>query len=594
VTGLLLILVGAVLFTAAGVIRAARGRVRRHGIFALAWRWLSGAPHHGQAITDAGWARPGTRALTQTGHARRWWYLPRRTRALRRTASTVTAVLIAWGLVFERAATLIVLAVSAAAGTVLGVCAALLWARRRTHRRTWVEPAHLAAAELAGLPPAADPASWLEITPDRSLVIARLPPNYRADAAGRRLLAETLASRLGLEHPETTWKLAGPAPRLEITQSAPPPARVSLADALPFLERAKDDEIVWGPGKNKTVVKTSLSGESPHVGLSMGSGAGKSVTARSLLAQMLHHGAIGLVLDFKKISHHWADGLPNVVIVRSPQEIHDALIWLGEEVERRNEVTLAGMTHDGEQTANPGPRLIVVAEELNATVSQLRAYWRKIRPKDGPSRPPSLDALDMVSFTGRQVLVNLVYIGQRLSDKATGGGGDARENIGVIAMARFRPQTWKLLCPDYPMPPRVLTPGHLHVVSDRVQAAQGIFMTWAEARRWALSGIVSMLPAGMPGARATAETAARLALPAGPDQPEQDISTVFGPSPVSGGVTLTQAVEAGVFGDLTLAGVRTARYRDPAFPASTGQRGLAKLYDLQALADYAAARAAAA
>ena len=35
----------------------------------------------------------------------------------------------------------------------------------------------------------------------------------------------------------------------------------------------------------------------------------------------------------------WADGLPNVSIVRRPAEIHAALCWLGREVARRNEVT---------------------------------------------------------------------------------------------------------------------------------------------------------------------------------------------------------------------------------------------------------------
>jgi hypothetical protein len=54
----------------------------------------------------------------------------------------------------------------------------------------------------------------------------------------------------------------------------------------------------------------------------MGSGAGKSVTARSPAAQLLHSGAIALILHYKRISHQWARDLPNVVIARRPAEIH--------------------------------------------------------------------------------------------------------------------------------------------------------------------------------------------------------------------------------------------------------------------------------
>jgi hypothetical protein len=315
------------------------------------------------------------------------------------------------------------------------------------------------------------------------------------------------------------------------------------------------------------------------------------VTARSLLAQMLSKGAIGLVLDYKMISHQWAEGLPNVVIARRPAEIHQALLWLGREVERRNEVALAGADIDGNVTADVGPRIFVVAEELNATMDRLRAYWREIRTKDDPARSPAIEALDMASFTGRQVKANILYIGQRLSNKATGGGGDARENIGVIAFARWRATTWKMLAPDFPMPPKNLTPGRVHVVSDHVAEAQGIFLTPAQARELALSGVVSPVPHGMPGRRPdTAETAPVAALESGPDLRGATGKPVNPAAPVSGAATLREAVDAGILGPLRIAGARTARHRDATFPRPVGHDGTAEMYDLQALMDWAAAR----
>jgi len=375
--------------------------------------------------------------------------------------------------------------------------------------------------------------------------------------------------------------LAGPKPRLELTASQPPPQRVSVEDVRQALALAKPDELVWGLGKRGAVVKTSLSGDSPHVGLSMGSGAGKSVTARALLAQQLHRGAIGLVLDYKMISHQWAEGLPNVMIYRRPHEIHAALLWLGREVERRNEVALAGADMDGNVHAVVGPRLIVVAEELNATAARLKAYWRQQRDKDDPARSPALEALDATSFMGRQVLVNIIYIGQRLSVRAAGGDGDARENIGVIAFSRYSASNWKMLAPDFPMPPKSLAPGRLQVVGDGVRETQGIFLTAAEARELAVSGAVSPLPAGMPGARVTAPAATLIP---GPDQ-----ATVLAPEAAAvtaapAGVTLAEAVREGIV-SRSLAALRIARHRGQ-LPEPTGLRGTAHVFDPVALAEW--------
>lgn len=584
----LLFLAGVIAFAVLGVLAIARQRIRAHGPHVLAWRWLTGMPHHGDPLTDAGWGRPGTKALSQTGHVRRWWFRPREVRAAWRTGLTVAGFAAAWGLLFHRTATLLVIAVCAVAGMAFGMLWLVRWAQTVKHRRTWLKPAHLQAAPLVGLPIAASPASWLEVALDRSLVVATLPPGWNGDGPAKARLVSTLTGKLGIEAPEVRWQLAGPRPRLEIAQSAPPPRLVTLADAMPAIEAAADDEVVWGFGKKSAAVQSSLSGDSPHLGLSMGSGAGKSVTARSLLAQLLYHGAVGVILDQKEISHMWADGLPNVAVYREPAEIHAALLWLGGEVRRRNKVALAGADIEGQVHANVGSRIIVIAEELNATVDELRGYWQQIRDKKAdPARPPSLTALDKVSFTGRQSRVHIVYIGQALSAKAMGGGRDSTENMGVIAFSRYKPRTWKMLASDHPMPPNDLHPGRLQVVSNRVQAAQGIKMSGAEARELALSGVVSPLPYGMPGGpRDTADTGRRdIAVHA-----LELRKTSASASPETGPVTLRQAVEAGLLPGLNLAGARTARHRDPAFPARTGRDGLAEMYDPKALADYGRAR----
>lgn len=541
-------------------------------------------------------ARGALRWLTAGRHAGR----VRAVRAGRRMGGAAATAAALYGTAAAPEVTLPVLAVLASGSAGYGAYRAREWQRRRSHHRRWVRPAYTAAQDIARWPEGDHPSKWLTVTPDRSIVTARLPLGWKGEASEQARLSQVLATRLGIESPVIRYQLAGAKPKLELTQSPPPPGKTVFADALGALSRAKDDEWVWGPGKRGAWVTTSLSGDSPHAGISMGSGAGKSTLARWLLAQMLHRGAIGLVLDIKWLSHRWAEGLPNVAVVHRPAEIHAALCWLGGdggavqgEVNRRNEVAWVSADIDGNVGADVGPRVIVLCEELNDTMKAVRSWWRETRSASDPVRPPSLDALDRVSFTGRQVRVHLVYIGQALSAAAMGGGRDSTENVGVIAFARTKQRTWKMLAPDHPMPKMSGVPGRIHVVSDEVRECQAVLMTGAEAREYALSGVVSPLPYGMPGAPVQAAggpvQAGTLALRSGEDlgfvPPDQGFS-VSVVSPGTPAVTLREAVESGVL-RMSLAAARKARTRRPDFPEPVGRDGTAELYDLSALADYA-------
>ena len=271
-----------------------------------------------------------------------------------------------------------------AAGALASVLLAAWWVRRWNHYRKWLRPTHWAAHEIAQIDERRNPRTWLEIAPDRSKVVAALPPGWPAEAKDKQRLVAILTAKTGIESPDASWRLAGPKPRLTLTAAQPPPARVTLADIRAAIDRAKADEVVWGLGRSQAPVITGLDSDSPHGGLSMGSGAGKSIAARAFAAQMLYKGCLVIILDYKMISHQWAKGLPNVVIYRRPHEIHAALCWLGGdptrdiegEANRRNEVALAGADFEGNVHAVVGDRIVVICEELNATMSKLRALAR--------------------------------------------------------------------------------------------------------------------------------------------------------------------------------------------------------------------------
>jgi hypothetical protein len=242
---------------------------------------------------------------------------------------------------------------------------------------------------------------------------------------------------------------------------------------------------------------------------------------------------------------------------------------------------------EGNVHAMVGSRLIVICEELNATMSVLRAYWRQLRNEDKSlqQRSPALDALDQANLMGRQVKVNLVYMGQRLSVKAVGGDGDARESIGVLAFGRYSASNWKMLAPDFPMPSSSRRPGRIQVVSDHVRETQAVYMTAVEARELAVAGKVTPCPAGMPGRRAVpGETYPQISTADLPFVSETRPHVLDGPALV----TLSEAVELKIV-SRSLFALRKASQRDPGFPERQGMRGLAGEYDPVELSNYDAA-----
>lgn len=583
VNPLILAAVAVPLFTGVAFMAALRALVQRHGAGAVAWRWFTGHPLDGHHRTNATWNRRATRVLHPTGRAVAWHHLRRRTRAGIRTGSTLAAGVLGWGLLLHRTATFAVLAVLAAGACAVAVPRAVRTVRAHQHNRTWVRPLDRALTHAMTMPPVR-----LAVEPDRSKVVVWLPEEFTGDDRERQAITRSVTEKLAIEAPEAAWSLSrkdGGRPTVTFTQSDPPPAKVPFTMIEDAVADAQEHEIVMGLGKRSEVVKISVDNDSPHLGLSMGSGDGKSTVAKNQAAQLLHHGALLLVLDIKLISHMWARGLPNVSYAGTPAEIEDALVWLAAEVTRRNQVALAAADIEGKVHANVGPRIFVLAEELNATQNRLRAWWNRDMEMKG--RSPGSNALDEVMFLGRQVLVNVEQIGQRLSVKAT-GSGDARENLGVLVFSDPTAAAWKMLCPQHAMPAATGHLGRLQVVTrKKVQETQGAFLTGVQARQLALSGTVAVPRPDMPCVSAIGPVlpAPQITAPS----PDQQVvvghpAAVLGPP---GAVTLREATDAGLF--RTIEAARKAAQR-PGFPGVVGERDRANLYDVGDIHAYRAGK----
>src|SRR5487761_1255641 len=306
----LLLLIPAVLavFALSGVLGHFDKRVSKHGIHALTWRWLTASGNWtGKPVTNRGLTRPGTKALTPTGHAHRRWYLPRWQHAAWRIQWTLVTLLTSASLLVRFRSTVSYLGVTAAAGAGYGAWRTWAWAQEYTHRRSYVKPLHVRLAAKAGIPVANHPDSWVDVPRDLSYARLTWPKNSALpEPQDRQAIEAVTASTLGMRNPKAKWQFTGPRLGLTHTPPVPPPARVALADIRQAIIEADVDDLILGVGEDGKIVKVSLHNDAPHLGLSMDSGKGKSVSVRCIVPQVLFRGGIALILDNKLVSHPWA------------------------------------------------------------------------------------------------------------------------------------------------------------------------------------------------------------------------------------------------------------------------------------------------
>ena len=209
----LLILGAFVLFALTGILKHGQQRLDKHGIHALAWRWLTGQPWHGTPLTNAGWKRKGAPpAFTRTGHAPRFHFRPRWQRTAMRTGSTLAFILIVYGLIINIWLTIDFLLAAIGLLAILGCWQAWMRWQRRKHRRAWIEPVHAIVAPIVGIPVANKPSSWLAIEQDRSKAVFQLPPGQDfTDPKLQERIVRAASRTLGIEASSPQWALAGPS-----------------------------------------------------------------------------------------------------------------------------------------------------------------------------------------------------------------------------------------------------------------------------------------------------------------------------------------------------------------------------------------------
>jgi hypothetical protein len=294
-------------------------------------------------------------------------------------------------------------------------------------------------------------------------------------ADDRRYISSVVHAKVPVRGLVESWDQVGPAVRATWTVRARPPRRVDAGDLVVALGRLPEHEFYLGAGASTTPVVVSLHADSPHIAISAGSGAGKSVLAALVAVQVLARGGEVIILD-RKSSHRWARDHDRVTYATKPAAMHAALVWAGELADQRNSQAL----HEADDW-DPGHRVLILAEELNGTIGQLRAFWDDTRTGGDPKVSPALRALGEILYMGRSAKVNVVGVAQMLTARAI-GGPESRENFGIRALARYSSNSWRMLA-GIPMPPPSRALGRWQVVvGGTAQETQVAYLTPSQCR----------------------------------------------------------------------------------------------------------------
>lgn len=222
------------------------------------------------------------------------------------------------------------------------------------------------------------------------------------------------------------------------------PSILPFNEATDWIESVGPSGVVLGVDSLGQPITTDLDDDSPHILVSAPTGRGKSAIARSVAVQRLARGDIVVFLDIKRHSHRWAQALaPNVHYAKSVQDIGGALVNLGRELHRRNHVVDAFDPSRPVSEAPVGPRIIVVFEEMNATMASLKSLDKRL-PEGSYS---AHQGLEDVSFMGRAVKMHLVSFAQLATYRAS-GGSEIVENYGTRILVGHSPQAWRYLASD--------------------------------------------------------------------------------------------------------------------------------------------------
>lgn len=320
-------------------------------------------------------------------------------------------------------------------------------------------------------------------------IILSLPPAFAGVSEKQHKNLENLiAKKLGVKEMSTSLQLEGSSPRILLRVPAQLPDLISFSEIEAYLLASSEYNPFYGMTAGGEGLNISMQGDSPHMAVSAGSGAGKSEMIKVLAMQALRWGWNVIILDWKEESQEWIKGLDGVRYVSDIDSIHDMGVALGEEVEARKANPSA-----------PRPKMLVICEEWSLTADLLSDYWTALRSmsdaeekRSMPTRSPALTGFKKIIYTGRALGMFEMLVAIRFSARVTGGNADLRESFQVILMARYKTATIKMLAGNikpFPANKPKERGRWVAVMGDEAVVYRAPLVTDAEARAFATSGV---------------------------------------------------------------------------------------------------------
>jgi len=447
------------------------------------WAWVFGWPMNGAPVPGMTAADRGLWRLRRAG-----W----------RHSCLAAAVMLLIATFTDPAGVLIIAAAAVLAAVFLG----WHWWKARPHHREYTVPLHhqlrQAGVPLDGYPPE----KHLVIPLARDRAEFHLPHGWHAPEHVLDNVEKAIAATVGLGAGyQVTRKLDGR--KRHVVLSKPPlwPGRVGLADIMPEIEKAPQWYIPVGLGRGGEPFGFQIAeaGANPH-GLINGPSltAGKSTTAKLICSVFMRHGGVVIICDVAQLSHPWAHtyidgGAPNVVVLRTVEEIADALIWLKGEMEDRVTVGVYAQRRSGALDCDLGVKILLLLEEMVSLMADLKDDY-----------PDAVEALVKLVVRGRHPGIHVCILAQRAEARTLAAkyGAQVRENLGWKFLGvGTSPATLKFLAEGLAYPPGGVKGGQGRygaVVGREWADVQVAYLTNEEAFELATSGAVAALPAGFP------------------------------------------------------------------------------------------------
>lgn len=290
-------------------------------------------------------------------------------------------------------------------------------------------------------------------------------PVVTLDEGTQKRIALAAGQRLGIMDVDASWVIKGSQTYVDLSPRQRAPRSLTFAEVRHYFMDASPTKPFVGLGPKRVPVYADLDNDGPHIGISGGTGTGKSTLLRIILVQRLLGGAGLVVCDYKVTSHPWARRIAQedptrVLYVCDEEPISDAILAVYAEFERRREL----LKTDPAALESFRPVDLLV-EELNSLASRLRTWWgherRRIIAEAKeldepvpyvPTVPPAVDALAALVQMGRELQVRVHFAAQRLDASALApkDGGAIRESITNRFLSKYTKAAWKMLCDGVP------------------------------------------------------------------------------------------------------------------------------------------------